>query len=79
MRIRVKLYGTLRGGRSADGLSEGTEVEIPSGATARELLRRLGIAESRTPTVVMDGRIVALDDPVEAGASVSVFEAIGGG
>jgi sulfur carrier protein ThiS len=79
MKIRVKLYGTLRGNLPADVPSEDIEIEVPQEATAGDLLVQLGIAESRRPVVVMEGRVLATNDPMKAGARIAVFQAIGGG
>jgi sulfur carrier protein ThiS len=79
MKIRVRLYGTLGRSLPADEPSEGIEVEIPEGATARDILGVLGISESRGAVVVMDGRVLAADDEIQGGVPVGVFQAIGGG
>jgi molybdopterin synthase sulfur carrier subunit len=79
MKIRVRLYGTLRQGLPADRQSEGIEVEIPEGATVRDLLVQLGIPESQGISVVIRGRVLAAEDVVQPGAPVEVFQAIGGG
>jgi sulfur carrier protein ThiS len=79
MRIRVRLYGTLRGSIPAEARAEGIEVEIPEGATASDLLTLLGISESSRASVVVDGRVLASDERLKAGAPVGVFQAIGGG
>lgn len=73
------MYGTLRGNLPAHEQSEGIEVGIPEEATAGDLLNLLGISESSRALVVIDGRALASDDKLKAGAPVSVFQAIGGG
>jgi sulfur carrier protein ThiS len=47
MRIRVKLYGTLSQQFPQYRHSEGMEVEIPDGATVKDLLARLEISEKQ--------------------------------
>jgi sulfur carrier protein ThiS len=79
MKIRVRLYGTLRRNSPAGEQSEGIEVEIPEGGTVRDLMHLLGISESRGAAVVMAGRVLAADDQVQSGARVDVFQSIGGG
>jgi sulfur carrier protein ThiS len=79
MKIRVRLYGTLRRNSPAGEQSEGIEVEIPEGGTVRDLMHLLGISESRGAAVVMAGRVLAVDDQVQSGARVDVFQSIGGG
>jgi len=79
MKVRVKLYGTLGERLTPDERLGGIEVEVPEGATAGDLLGLLGISEPRRGVVVVDGRVLAADDKIWRGASVSVFQAIGGG
>jgi sulfur carrier protein ThiS len=79
MKVRVKLYGTLSERLTPDERSNGIEMEIPEGATARDLLGLLGISEPRGGVVVVDGRVLGVDDEIRRGAAVSVFQAIGGG
>ena len=79
MKIRVRLYGTLRRNSPAGEQSDGIEVEIPEGGTVRDLMDLLGISESRGAAVVMAGRVLAADDQVQSGARVDVFQSIGGG
>jgi sulfur carrier protein ThiS len=79
MKVKVKLYGTL-GQRFPDYRpSQGMEVEIPDGATAKDLLALLGIAESQKAVVIVEGRIVKADDKMQRRVPVSVFQAIHGG
>lgn len=79
MKVRVRLHGTL----SASGLvgeqSEGTELEVPEGTTVASLLRLLGIHQKGGAAVVMAGRVVGPDDPLQPGAAVEVFRVIAGG
>jgi sulfur carrier protein ThiS len=79
MKIRVRLYGTLRQNPAASVASEGIEFELPEGATVRDLLRLLGISESRGAAVVMGGRVLAPEDEMQSEARVDVFQSIGGG
>ncbi len=79
MKTRVRLYGTLRQRQPAGGQTDGMEIEIPEGTTAGDLLHLLGILEPQGVVVIMDGRVLALDDEVRGGSAVAVFQAIGGG
>ena len=77
--MQVKLYGTL-GQRFPDYQpSQGIEVEVPDGATVKDLLALLEIPESQPAVVIVDGRIIKADAKVEHGIPVSVFQAIHGG
>jgi len=86
MRVKVKLYGTLsqhfpvrmlfiRDYR----LSQGMQVEIPNGATAKDLLALLEIPESQGAVVVAEGRVLKADDRIRCGVPVTVLQIIGGG
>ena len=79
MRIRAKLYGTLGRRFPAYEHAQGIEVEIPEGATVKELLALLDIPDSQKPVVAIDGRIRKPDEPIEGGAHVHVFDPIHGG
>jgi sulfur carrier protein ThiS len=79
VKTRVKLYGTLSQGFPSYRHSQGIEVEIPDGATAKDLLAHLEILESQRAAVVMEGRILKADDEIPGGVPVNVVQAIGGG
>lgn len=79
MKVRVRLYGTLSQGFPGYQHAQGMEVEIPDGATAKDLLAHLGISESRGAVVVAEGRILKADDKMPHGVPVNVLQAIGGG
>ena len=79
MQVKVKLYGTLSQRFPGYQLAQGIEVEIPDGATVKDLLALLEISESRSAIVIVDGRILKADDVVEGGVPVNVFQSIQGG
>ena len=79
MKVRVKLYGTLSQGFPGYQHSQGMEVEIPEGATVKDLFALLEISESRGAVVVAEGRILKAEDKMRRGVPVNVLQAIGGG
>ena len=79
MKIRVKLYGTLSQQIPGYQHSEGIEVEIPDGATVKDLLSGLKISESQGVAVAMEGRILKADDAILGGAPVHVLQPLSGG
>jgi sulfur carrier protein ThiS len=79
MRITAKLYGTLSKQFPDYRHSEGIEVEIPDGATVKDLLVLLEISESKKAVVAMEGRILKGDDTIRHGVPVQIFNAIHGG
>jgi sulfur carrier protein ThiS len=79
MKMTVKLFGTLRQHFPDYRHQQGIEVEIPDGATAKDLLSLLKISESNGAVVAVEGRILKRDDKMQNGAQVYVFQAIHGG
>ena len=79
MKVKVKLYGTLSQRFPDYQPSQGIEVEIPDGATAKDLVTHLGIPESQGAAVVVEGRILKADDEIRRGVPVIILQAIGGG
>jgi sulfur carrier protein ThiS len=79
MKMRVKLFGTLRQRFPDYRHQQGMEVEIPDGATAKDLLSLLRISESNGAVVAMEGRILKRDDKMQSGAHVNVLQAMHGG
>lgn len=79
MKVRVRLFGTL--GQLFPGYqhSKGVEVELPDGATAKDLLAHLGISESQGAAIAVGGRILKADDRIAGGAPVHVLQVIQGG
>ena len=77
--MRVKLYGTLSHRFPDYRYSEGIEVEIPDGATVKDLLALLEISESKGAVVAMEGRILKGDDTIRRVVPVHIFNAIHGG
>jgi sulfur carrier protein ThiS len=79
MKVRVKLYGTLSQRFPGYQHSQGVEVDIPDGATVKDLLAHLEISESQGAVVITEGRILKADDKMQPGVPVNVLQAIGGG
>ena len=79
MKVRVKLYGTLSQRFPDYQHSQGIEVELPEGATVKDLLALLEISESQGAVVSAEGRILGADDKIRCGVPVNVLQAIRGG
>jgi sulfur carrier protein ThiS len=79
MKVRVKLYGTLSQGFPGYQRSQGIEIEIPEGATVKDLLALLEISESRGAVVAVEGRILKADDKMRGGVPVHVLQVMHGG
>jgi thiamine biosynthesis protein ThiS len=79
MKVMVKLYGTLSLHVSEYKPFQGLEIEIPDGATVKELLAHLEIFEMRGAAVIANGRVLKADDKVQDGSTLDVFQSIQGG
>jgi sulfur carrier protein ThiS len=79
MKVKVKLYGTLSQRFPGYKRSDGLEFEMPDGAKVKDLLTLLHISKPKEALVIMDGRVLNADDPVQSGVPVNVLQAIQGG
>jgi sulfur carrier protein ThiS len=79
MKVRVRLYGTLSQRIPGYRHSQGIEVEIPDGATVKDLLALLEIPESQGAVVIVEGRVLKTEDRIQCGVPVSVLQVIYGG
>lgn len=74
MKIKIRLFATLREGRAKE-----QERNVPDGATAREVLHGLSIAEPDVAILLVNGRDGVFDGALADGDLVSVFPPVGGG
>jgi sulfur carrier protein ThiS len=79
MKVRVNLYGTFRQSFPGYQPSQGIEVEIPKGATVKDLLALLEISESQGAVVIVEGCILKADDEIRRGVPVTICQVIRGG
>ncbi len=79
MKVKVKLYGTLSLHVPGYEPSRGIDVEVPDGATVKDLLAYLDILETRGTAVIAGGRVLKADDKMQDGSSLDVFQSIQGG
>ena len=79
MKIKVKLYGTLSQQVPGYQHSQGIEVEIPEGTTAKDLLDLLEISEKQGAVVVMGGQILKASDAMQGEVPVHVLQSLSGG
>jgi molybdopterin synthase sulfur carrier subunit len=79
MRVRVKLFATLR--RYAENEKAGVpfEVELAEAATLQELLIQLNIPVEEAKITFVNGVIQELDYVIKTGDEVGIFPPIGGG
>lgn len=79
MKLTVKLFGTLPDRYSDYNPEEGLSISLPDGATVKDLLGELGLAESNRCVTVVDGRVEKRDNVLGDGAAVSIFQLVTGG
>ena len=74
MRIRIKLFATLRQGRFEERL-----VEMAQGATVAEAIASLDIPDREVKVVFVNNRHAARDRELGEGDTLALFPPIGGG
>jgi sulfur carrier protein len=74
MRIIVKLFATLREGRSVI-----ETIDLEPGATVADILRPLNISEKEAALIFLNSRHANLSAELADGDTLSIFPPIGGG
>lgn len=79
MKIRLKLFATLK--RFLPGQPAGTpvEVELPTEATLAALVEQLHLPPDEVKICFVNGRICELDTPLHENDEIGIFPPIGGG
>jgi sulfur carrier protein ThiS len=77
MNVNVEVHGTIRSylPASADLL----QMEVPTGASVGDVIRRLGIPIERGWNASIESRLVSDKDVLHEGDHLMVFDVIGGG
>lgn len=83
MRITVKLFALLSGYLPDGAKDHAAELEVPDGATARDVIERLNLPERLTHLVLVNGVYVAPSERekarLKAGDVLAVWPPIAGG
>ena len=79
MHVQVKLYANLRRYRPDLGHGEAAHLELPQGATLRDLLEALGIPEHETKQCFINAIIRRSDHVLKEGDEIGIFPPIAGG
>ncbi len=74
MQLTVKLFATFRQGRF-----DVAQIERPSGELVGDLLDWLSIPRDELGFALVRGRHAELEQPLQAGDTVSIFPKVGGG
>lgn len=79
MQIRVELFLHFRDRAPPAPPGEPVLLELPTPASARDVLAHFGIPEQAAKVVLVDGRIQPLDAPLREGQTITVFPPLEGG
>lgn len=79
MHVRVKLLGTLPSYYRHDYPAAGLDLELPAGATIRDLVAATGIPEDRVAIVTINNLLAKADAPVPEHAVVKLMQPLAGG
>lgn len=74
MKIKVRLFATLRAGREKELFVEGLD-----GITCRSIIEQLSIPEKEVAILLVNGRSAILDYVLIPEDVVSIFPPVGGG
>ena len=74
MKIRARLFATLREGRGRE-----VETDLPEGSTVMDLIGALRIPEKDVAILLVNGRDGRLSSVLGEADTVSIFPPVGGG
>jgi sulfur-carrier protein len=74
VRVKVRLYASLREGHEAE-----EEVETPEGTTVASLAQIVRVPRSEVTLVFVNGRHASWETVLREGDNVALFPPIGGG
>ncbi|MCG6880754.1 MAG: hypothetical protein LJE96_16620 [Deltaproteobacteria bacterium] len=79
MKVSIFLYGTFRDRFKDYQHHKGLDVELPTGALAKDILSTLGISKGLGAVVIQNGRILKADEIVREGMCFNIMQPIHGG
>jgi molybdopterin converting factor small subunit len=79
MNVRVRLLGMLSRDVKSYDPKTGLELEMPEGATCRDIATVLDLPAGRAGMFSIDGILKKPDDPLADGDEVNVFMPLAGG
>jgi len=77
--VHAKLFATLRRYRPELKIGAAFPVELPTGATVRQLIERLGVPVKEVKVVFVNNIIRDTEHVLVAEDKVGIFPAVGGG
>ncbi len=79
MEIRVKLIATYRQLLPPGTRGNTLTLDVPAGSTVAEVLASFNVPLDESSVILLNGRTVPLDTPVQEGDEVAAFSAVAGG
>jgi len=79
IRVRVRLFATLRGYRPGLAMGESIPVSVEQGATVRDLLAHLDVPAGEVKLIFANGLSRDLDHVLADGDDLGIFPPVGGG
>ena len=79
MKIVVKLIASYRELLPPGTQGNKTEIDVPKGTTASDVMRRFNVPQDETSVIVVNGLTVPLSTILVEGDMVTAFSAIAGG
>ena len=79
MRVEVRLFATLATFLPPDGRDGAAEIEIPEGSTVTDVTRQLGIPPDLARVVLVHGRDLGSEAPLNSRDVVTIFPPLAGG
>jgi molybdopterin converting factor small subunit len=79
MKVKVQLYALLAKYLPSNAKDKTAIMELPEGASVKEILQELKIPEAMPKILLVNGRHAELDKQLAEGDAVSIFPPIAGG
>jgi molybdopterin converting factor small subunit len=79
MQVEVRLYAGMRAYAPHLLIGQPQIIEVPAGATGKDLVRVLGIPEDVPKILVINGRKEDLLHQLKEGDRIGIFPPVGGG
>lgn len=79
MKLEVRVFSGLERFIPNVSFGQAFEVDVPEGATGRDLLERIGIPEDQVFSMLANGRHFSFAEKFRPGDRVALFPPVGGG
>jgi molybdopterin converting factor small subunit len=79
IRVKVKLFGTLRRFYPNYNSEKGIDLEIEEGSTMEALIKTLQLPQNEARVLLINGVSKKVTDPIQEGNCINIFAPMGGG